>query len=263
MTTPNIAKVAACSRSRMPSPATLVPARKRGMAWPSLEIISLSHRPARAEAARVACRNSEYSVGDPSGSVALRLRRGPPPRLPRTSMTTAPSRSVRRVRHAVRGERRQRRRRRMPVGVVLADRDHRQPRRRPFEQAVEARVLAAVVGDLEHVDRTRVDRGRLGLGVGAEQHREAAPAGDGDQRQAIGVLACVGAVEQRRRRPDEVEVEAARAQAVAGGDPARRHARGGGLPDQPAAGDPVEQASRSAARRGPPRSPRRDRTGRG
>src|SRR6185312_3988160 len=48
VTRPKKANVVLRSLSRRPPPATLAPTRKWGMAWPSLVIISLSHRPDRA-----------------------------------------------------------------------------------------------------------------------------------------------------------------------------------------------------------------------
>ena len=44
---------------------------------------------------------------------------------------------------------------RVSVGVSLADRDHREPRPRAIEQRAEPGVVAAVMGDLEDVDRAR------------------------------------------------------------------------------------------------------------
>ncbi len=99
-------------------------------------------------------------------------------------MTTVPSTSVRRVRTPCAARVAQGPGGRMAVGVVGADRDHRQPRLDPVEQGAEAGVVAAVVGDLEHVDRAGVERNRLRLGVGGEQHREVVPAGEQDQRPA-------------------------------------------------------------------------------
>src|SRR5580765_5261779 len=63
------------------------------------------------------------------------------------------------------GESAQRSGRRVAEGVAGADRDHRQAWPRVVEQGAEAGVVAAVVGDLEDVDRPRIDRHRLALGV--------------------------------------------------------------------------------------------------
>src|SRR3712207_8986025 len=51
-----------------------------------------------------------------------------------------------------RSQRAQRGRRGMPVGVVLADLDRRERGPQALEQAVEARIVAAVMRDLERLD---------------------------------------------------------------------------------------------------------------
>ena len=93
----------------------------------------------------------------------------------------------------------------MAERVVGADRDHRQAGLGAVEQAIETGVVAAMVGDLEDVDRAGVERDGLGLGVGGEQHREAAPAGDGHHGELVRVLSRVGSAEALRRRPQNVE----------------------------------------------------------
>ena len=77
------------------------------------------------------------------------------------------------------------------------------------EQRREARVLAAVVGDLEDLDGRQLERaGDVRLGVGGEEDVEAPDARDRHDRAVVGVA--LGAPAGRRAgRPEEPEADAA------------------------------------------------------
>jgi hypothetical protein len=141
----------------------------------------------------------------------------------------------------MRGEGRDRGRGRVAEGVVLPDRDHRQAGGGAIEQAAQPGVITAVVRDLEHVHRARVDRNRLGLGVGGQQHPEAMPAREQDDGFGVRVLGR-RAGEQLARRPEDVETQRARAQLAPLRDPGRRRARGPCEADQPGAEDREDEA---------------------
>ena len=130
----------------------------------------------------------------------------------------------------------------MAEGVVLADRDHGQPRAGAVEEVCEARVVAAMVGDLEDVDRPRVERDRLRLGVGSQQDREVVPAGDGDDRELVRVGAGMAAAEQLRRRPQDLEMEGAGADQRPRRQPAGAGPRGAGEGEGVTAENGIEDA---------------------
>ena len=105
--------------------------------------------------------------------VRMQTHRSTHTRSPTAWSRTVPSRSVRSDRGDRLLERRERRFRRMPVGVAAADLDRRDPRPEALQQRRQAGIGAAVVRDLEHVDRLERERRRdVALGVGAQQHRE-------------------------------------------------------------------------------------------
>jgi hypothetical protein len=85
--------------------------------------------------------------------------------------------------------------------VVGTDRDHREPWAGAIEEGAETGVVAAVVGDLEDVDRPRVQRDRFGLRVRGQKDREATPAGEGDNGKLVRVLLRVGFAEALRGWP--------------------------------------------------------------
>jgi hypothetical protein len=103
--------------------------------------------------------------------------------------------------------------------VVGADGDQRQVRVGAIEEIVETGVGAAVMGDLEDVDRARVERDALGLRVRGQEHREAPPAGEGDDGKLVRVIPPVGIAEELRRRPDHLEPQPARSDDRSGRDP--------------------------------------------
>src|SRR5215218_5485188 len=72
---------------------------------------------------------------------------------------------------------------------------------------------------LEYVDRPRVDRDGLGLGIAREQHREVAPLGDEHQAEQVWVLP--GLAEQFARRPNRAQMEGTRGELAALREPGR------------------------------------------
>ena len=121
----------------------------------------------------------------------------------------------------------QRRRSGMAEGVVGADGDNRQLWPSAVQQPAEAGVIAAVMGNLEHIDGTWVQRGCFRLGVGGQQHREAAPVGDQNDGKAVWIFVAMGAAQQLGRRPENVEPQSAGAELATrgdalGGNPCRR-----------------------------------------
>ena len=97
--------------------------------------------------------------------------------------------------------------------------------RRRSQQRGQPRIGAAVVGDLEDVDRPEVEPGEdVGLGVGGQQHAHAAGVGLGDDRALVGVGARVGRP-ARARRPQHAQRDAADAQHLAGARRRRRARR--------------------------------------
>lgn len=82
------------------------------------------------------------------------------------------------------------------------------------------------MGDFEDVEGAGVDRHALRLGVGGEQHREVAPAGEDHKRLQIRVFAGKWLDEAIGRRPEDFESEPPRPHFAALGD-ADRHRAGG------------------------------------
>ena len=117
----------------------------------------------------------------------------------------------------------------MAVGVVLADRDHRQTGSDAVEQRAQPGVVAAVVGDLEDVDRT----GSIGT----------------DSASA----SAVSSIEKRRQRATMTSARRFGSSPACGarraGSGAARARRGEGLPDRSS----LPAASSRAAPRPPPR----------
>ena len=138
-----------------------------------------------------------------------------------------PSRSVAAT-CADRAAGRERRRCRMAVGVALADRDRRELRSQAARESREAGVVAAVVGDLQHLDAGSSSAGGdVGLGVGGEQQVEVADRDVGHDRAAVGVAAG-GSRRPRRRRPQDAACGSCRARApgrARGDRPPRRRRR--------------------------------------
>ena len=98
------------------------------------------------------------------------------------------------------------------------------------------------MGDLEHVDRAGVDRDRLGLGIGREQHAEFAPTGEDDQGPFIWIGARERFGKRGLRRPKHFEAQSARAQLISLGDPQRRRVDLTRLRQQPAPKERVDEA---------------------
>ena len=96
------------------------------------------------------------------------------------------------------------------------------------------------MGHLEHLDRPGVDRHRLGLGVSGEEHAEAPPASEEDQRRLVEVVRR-RPFQQRPRRPQHLDPQAPRIDLRPLGDRHRPDAGGAGIPDQVPAALPVEQ----------------------
>ena len=100
--------------------------------------------------------------------------------------------------HAGTAERVQRAGGRVPVGVAASHFDDREPRAHALQQAREPVVVAAVVADLQDVDRTRVERRQdVGLGVGGQQQPDAAAAEAQYDRALVRVSARDGSPSRR------------------------------------------------------------------
>src|SRR5436305_1018469 len=97
------------------------------------------------------------------------------------------------------------------------------------------------MGDLENIDRPRVDRHFLRLRVSGEQHREPAPAGEQNDGLGVGISASQPLVEQLWRWPENTEPQASSADSVAGRNSDRAGTNSLGLIAQAATETRVEQ----------------------
>ena len=131
----------------------------------------------------------------------------------------------------------------MTVGVVLADLDRGDERRRPLQQRREPGVGAAVMGDLERLDARQVERrGHVRLGIRREQQVERPVLHERDERVVVRVAARTPAG-RARRRPQHAQAQLADPQRLPG---AGRDARARRCARAPRA---ARAAPRSASRR--------------
>ena len=97
------------------------------------------------------------------------------------------------------------------------------------------------MGDLQHVEWPGVDRHRLGLRIGSQQHLEVPPASKQDEALGVGVLG-QGAAEQLAGRPENLESQRPGAQLASLGDAGGHRTDGSRSVDQSPAGLAVDKA---------------------
>ena len=89
-----------------------------------------------------------------------------------------------------------------PIAVVGADLDHRQLGIQPAQQRADALVLAAVVGDLQHLHVGQVERrGDVALGVGGQEYVRAAVGGEHDDGVVVGLVVRIDGLSRGMQNP--------------------------------------------------------------